>query len=161
MRASRLFFAIAVTLAAVAIAPARASTTVNVTNQGATAYLFDGAGPNQTLNLVRGQSYVFQVSAMGHPFHIASAPGIPVSDFVDAGLIGNGTASGTVQFTVPMVSATPLAYQCGVHTAMTGTINLLAPAAAVPAVGPFGAASLAVLALAAGLVLLRRRTRAS
>jgi hypothetical protein len=157
MRASRLFFAIAVTLAAVAIVPARAATTIAVTNQAATAYLFDGAGPNQTLNLVRGQTYVFQVNATGHPFHIATAPGIPVTDFVDPGLTGNGTASGTVSFTVPASGPTPLAYQCGVHTAMTGTINLVAPA--VPAVGFYGIALLAALALIAGFALLRKRAR--
>jgi hypothetical protein len=160
MRASHLCFAIAATLLAVAIAPARAATTIAVTNQGTTAYLFDGAGPNITLNLGRGQTYVFQVNATGHPFHIATAPGLPVTDFVDPGLTGNGTASGTVTFTVPASSASTLAYQCGVHTAMTGTINLLAASSSVPAVGPFGIALLAALSLAAGFALLRKRSRA-
>ena len=84
---------------------------------------------------MRGQTYTFQVNAVGHPFHVTTAPGLPVQDFVDPGLTGNGTASGTIVFTVPTGSSpAQLFFQCGVHTAMSGTINLVA-AAPVPATG--------------------------
>jgi hypothetical protein len=138
---------------------ARAATTINVTNQAASAYLFNGVNPNGTLTLVRGQTYTLQVSATNHPFHITTAPGLPPADFVDAGLIGNGTASGTITFTPPSSGAGQLFYQCGVHTAMTGSIVLVA-APLVPAVSPAALALLVLASLGAGFFLLRERTRA-
>jgi hypothetical protein len=142
-------------------APARAATTtINVTNQGMTAWLFNGASPNGTLSLVRGQTYAFVVSATGHPFHITTAEGLPPQDFSDTGLTGNGTASGTIMFTVPATSQNPIFYQCGVHAAMTGQINLTAAPPPVPAVGPFTLALLVLSSLGAGFFLLRRRIRA-
>jgi hypothetical protein len=136
---------------------AQAATTINVTNQGTTAYIFDGGAPNQTLSLTRGQTYIFQVNTPGHPFNITTALGLPVQAFVNPGLSGNGAAVGTVTFTVP-TSGPPatLFYQCGVHTVMQGTINLVA-AAPVPATGGLAALAIAALALGAGLIELRRR----
>ncbi len=144
---------------AVAAPSARAAGTINVTNQGATAYLFNGANPNGTLTLVRGQTYTIQVTATGHPFHITTAPGLPVQDFVDPGLTGDGTASGTITFTPPTSGGTPLFYQCGVHTAMTGSIALAAPPL-VPAVSPLALALLVLSSLGAGVLLLRKRVPA-
>ena len=136
-----------------------AATTINVTNQAMTAWLFNGAGPNQTLSLTRGQTYNFVVSATGHPFHITTVPGInPVQDLVDPGLSGNGTANGTVVFTPSASTPAAFSYQCGVHAAMTGTINVVA-AAAVPAVGLWGLVALGALVLAAGTIAMRRRRR--
>ena len=138
--------------------PVLAANTINVTNQGATAYLFNGGFPNGPLTLVRGQTYTFNVTATGHPFHITTAPGLPAQDFVDPGLTGNGTASGTITFTVPTANPpTQLFFQCGIHTAMTGTINLVAAAPSVPATGMVGLVVLALAALAVGFALLRRR----
>ena len=141
---------------------AQAATNITVTNQAASAYIFNGAtgDPNATLQLVKGQTYTFQVSATGHPFHIATAPGLPPADFVDAGLTGNGTASGTITFTVPSTAPAQLFYQCGVHTAMTGTINVVA-AASVPAVSSFTLGLLVFASLGAGFFLLRKRAARS
>ena len=138
-----------------AISPASAAvTSFAVTNQGMTAYLFNGGAPNPTLTLVRGNTYNFVVNAPGHPFNITTAPGIPVQPFVDPGLTGNGASSGTVVFTVPATGTSSLFYQCGVHTAMTGAINLVATAPA-PALGPVGIAILAALILSAGVMAMR------
>ena len=148
------------TLVLVAARPATAATTIAVTAQGATAYLFDGATPNGPISLVRGQTYTFQVNATGHPFHITTAPGLPTLDFVDPGLTGNGTASGMITFVVPTGSSpAQLFFQCGVHTAMTGTINLTAPAA-VAATGSLALIVLAAATLLAGLLVLRKRAHA-
>jgi hypothetical protein len=138
---------------------ATAAVTINVTNQGMTAWLFNGASPNETLTLVRGQTYSFVVSAPGHPFHITTVPGLPAQDLVDAGLSGNGTASGTVTFTPSASTPASFSYQCGVHLAMTGTINLVA-AAAVPAAGTWAVVALGVLVVSAGTLAIRRRKRA-
>jgi hypothetical protein len=138
---------------------ANAAVTVNMTNQGMTAWLINGASPNGTLSLTRGQTYLFVVNAPGHPFHITTVPGLPPQDLVDAGLSGNGTASGTVTFTPSASTPASFSYQCSVHTAMTGTINLVA-AAAVPAVGTWSLLAAGALLLAAGVLAARRRGRA-
>ena len=138
---------------------ANAAVTMNLTNQGMSAWLFDGANPNQTLSLTRGQTYLFVVNAPGHPFHITTVPGLPPQDLVDAGLTGNGTASGTVTFTPSASTPSSFSYQCAVHTVMTGTINVVA-AAAVPAVGTWGLLAVGLLLLAAGVLAARRRGRA-
>ncbi len=139
-----------------------ATTTFTITNQAATAYLFNGASPNGTLTLTRGQTYVFDVTVNGHPFNITTAPGIPVQDFVDSGLTGQGAtmATGPLTFTVPMTGTSALFYQCGVHPAMTGSINLVAPPE-VPAAGWWAMLGLAALVLLAGLLAIRRRRPAS
>jgi len=137
---------------------ANAAVTINVTNQAMTAWLFNGATPNGTLTLTRGQTYMFVVNAPGHPFHITTVPGLPPQDLVDAGLSGNGTASGTVTFTPSASTPASFSYQCSVHTAMTGTINVVA-AAAVPAVGMWGVLAFGVLLMAAGTLAVRRRNR--
>ncbi len=137
---------------------ANAAVTINVTNQAMTAWLFNGATPNGTLTLTRGQTYMFVVNAPGHPFHITTVPGLPPQDLVDAGLSGNGTASGTVTFTPSASTPATFSYQCSVHAAMTGTINVVA-AASVPAAGTWAMVALGMLVLAAGLLVIRRRSR--
>jgi hypothetical protein len=138
---------------------ANAAVTINVTNQGMTAWLFNGATPNGTQTLTRGQTYLFVVNAPGHPFFITSVPGnAPVTPLVDPGLSGNGTTSGTVTLTPSSTTPASFSYQCGAHAAMTGTINLVA-AAPVPAVGMWGLLAVCVLLMAAGTVAVRRRHR--
>jgi len=51
------------------IVQCHATGTFTVTNQGMSAYLIDGTA-NPTLTLCRGSTYVFAISATGHPFHI-------------------------------------------------------------------------------------------
>jgi plastocyanin len=138
---------------------ANAAVTINMTNQAMTAWLINGANPNGTLTLTRGQTYSFVVAATGHPFFITSVPGNnPVVPLVDSGLSGNGTASGTVTFTPSSTTPASFSYQCSAHAAMTGTINLVA-AAPVPAVGTWGLLAFGVLLMAAGTVAVRRSRR--
>ena len=161
----RLVFVIVLLLgAAAAHLSARAATNFNVTNSGATAYVVDGVN-NATLNLVRGQTYTFTVSATGHPFWIATARGAAsASTNAFPGVTNNGMAVATVTLAVPLdPNATPtnmLFYQCGIHDAMGGTLNISSPAAApVPASGVIPLVGLAVLLAAAALVIIRRRGR--
>jgi plastocyanin len=137
-----------------------AAVTLGVTNQGMTAWLFNGASPNGTLTLTRGQTYTFVVNAPGHPFFITSVPGnAPVMPLSDPGLSGNGTPSGTVTFTPSSTTPATFSYQCSAHAAMTGTINLVA-AAPVPAVGTWGLLAIGALLLAGGALAARRSGRA-
>ena len=139
---------------------ANAATTINVTNQGMTAWLFNGASANGTLTLTRGQTYLFVVNATNHPFFITSVPGnAPVVPLVDSGLSGNGTQSGTVTFTPSGTTPASFSYQCSAHAAMTGTINLVA-AAPVPAMGWGGMLGVGLLLLAAGGLAVGKRRRA-
>jgi hypothetical protein len=43
-----------------------------VSNSGASAYLIDNIS-NPTLNLVRGNQYIFEINAHGHPFWIQTS----------------------------------------------------------------------------------------
>jgi len=136
---------------------ANAATTFTVTNQLTMAYLFNGTNPNGTLTLVRGQTYIFDVTVNGHPFNITTQPGLPLQDFSDPGLTGQGAmaTTGALTFTVPASGTSMLFYQCGNHTAMTGQINLVAPPP-VPAVWLRAVLGLGVLVLLGGLATVRR-----
>ena len=69
-------------------------------------YSINGAQPNPTLTLVRGQTYTFAIStASSHPFQIISPVGTTT---------GNNTSSGTITFTVP-TNATNHSYRCSNH----------------------------------------------
>ena len=94
-----------------------------VTASGSSAYNFSGAatGNNPTLNLNRGKTYRFDVNASGHPFQIRVSSG--GSNYTD-GVENAGTQSGSVYFTVPDDAPATLVYQCTVHSAMVGTINV-------------------------------------
>lgn len=140
---------------------ANAAVAINVTNQGMTGWLFNGAAPPVPLTLTRGQTYMFVVNASGHPFYITSVPGIaPLVPLVDSGLSGNGTPNGvgTVTFTPSSTTPASVSYQCSLHAMMTGSINVVA-AAPVPAVGAWGLLAFGVLLMAAGTVAVRRRRR--
>jgi hypothetical protein len=111
------------------------------------------------LTLTRGQTYVFQLNAAdaaAHPFFISTTTGIePPTPFVNPGLSGNGTA--TVTFTVPTGPTVPLFYQCGVHSFMTNSLNLVSTP--VPALGSVTVGVLALLVVLAAMFALRRSRR--
>ena len=80
-------------------------------------------GSNPTLTFQRGQTYTFTVNAPGHPFYIMTVMGS--TDTINAYTNGvSGAGSTTVTFTVPQTAPSTLFYDCTVHSAMTGTINI-------------------------------------
>ena len=95
-----------------------------VTASGSAAYTFSGAatGNNPTITLQRGKTYRFDVNASGHPFMIRVSNG--GSNYTN-GVENAGTQSGAVYFTVPDDAPNSLVYQCSVHAAMVGTINIV------------------------------------
>ena len=95
-----------------------------VTASGSSAYTFSGGatGNNPTLTLERGKTYRFDVNASGHPFMIRVSSG--GSNYTN-GVVNAGTQSGAVYFTVPDGAPDTLVYQCSVHAAMVGTINII------------------------------------
>lgn len=105
---------------------ASAPTTFSVSNSGASAYVIDGSN-NPALELVRGQSYVFDVNAPGHPFLIKTQKVAGSGSTYDNGVTGNGLAVGQITFTVPMNAPDQLYYICQFHGSMAGNLNIVDP----------------------------------
>ena len=97
-----------------------------VTAAGSGAYTFAGGatGNNPTLTLQRGKTYKFSLNASGHPFRIQSTTGTS-GTLVTNGVENNTAAVGTIYYTVPDNAPDTLYYQCQIHSAMNGTINIV------------------------------------
>ena len=102
----------------------------SITNNGTSAYTFSDAGnhwfpsseDNPVLYLRRGETYVFSINAVGHPFQILdSASG---SEY-NIGVTNNGSENGAVEFRVSMSTPSTLYYQCSIHSVMGNTINIV------------------------------------
>jgi len=80
-----LFAALVASLALVSTASA-----FTVVNNGTIAYRIDGVD-NPTLNVVRGRTYTFNITATGHPFYIKTIQGSGTGNAYSNGVTGNGT----------------------------------------------------------------------
>lgn len=104
------------------------SKTYDVTNSGASAYVFNGEGltdeNNPDFTFRRGGTYTFIVDAPGHPFLINSTQGTGTANTYNSGVTNNGAVSGTIIFTVPSDAPDTLFYNCEFHASMTGTIAI-------------------------------------
>ncbi len=96
---------------------------------GASDYTFNGPGfasatADATLYVMRGQTYAFDntVQSTAHPFRIQSTQGLTGTPYT-TGQTGSGT--GVLYWTVPMAAPSTLYYQCTLHAAMQGTINVV------------------------------------
>lgn len=105
---------------------ARAQTTFTVVNSGATAYRIDGVD-NPALQLTRGKTYTFNVTANGHPFFIKTARVTGSGSQYPNGVTGQGVQVGTLTFVVPMDAPSTLFYQCGIHSSMGDTLYIADP----------------------------------
>ncbi len=101
-------------------------TTNTVGNVGFSAYNINGTN-NPSLTLLRGVTYIFKISAAGHPFWLKTVRSTGTGNAYNAGVTGNGTESGTLTFAVPVDAPDTLFYDCQFHSAMTGTINIVTP----------------------------------
>jgi hypothetical protein len=138
---------------------AKADTTFTLTNSGATAWLVAGfAGNNPALTLVRGQTYHFQVSVIGHPLFISTQLNSAAGPHFTTGVTNENVQNGTLDFVVPASAPATLFYQCGFHDGMSGQLNIVA--ASVPALKPLLLAALAALLAVVAVWTMRRRTRA-
>lgn len=102
----------------------------NVTTSGF-AYVFSSAaGTDPTLTLYRGVTYVFAISAIGHPFYVKTNVSAGATDAYNDGVVNNGTTSGLLTFAVPTNAPDQLSYNCAVHSTffgMHGLLNILNP----------------------------------
>jgi len=105
--------------------------TFTVTNNGSSGYIIAGFEPNNPpLSLERGRTYNFNITSdppePGHPFYIMTGSGAySVDGQYNTGVTGQGTANGTLTFTVPNDAPSTLAYVCGFHPNMGGTIGVV------------------------------------
>lgn len=97
--------------------------TYAVTNSGASSYTING-GSNPTLNLIRGFTYYFNVSAPGHPFWIKTSQVTGTGSAYNTGVTNNGTDNGVITFTVPFDAPSTLYYICQFHASMSGAFNV-------------------------------------
>jgi len=104
------------------------TTNYDVTNSGASAYIFNDSGfnneNNPNLTLKRGETYTFSVNTPGHPFLINSVQGTGTGNTYNNGVTNNGAVSGTITFIVPSDAPDTLFYNCEFHGSMTGTITI-------------------------------------
>ena len=110
-----------VVLLALVPATVSAQTHFAVTNLGLSAYRIGGVS-NPTLELTRGQTYIFDVNAPGHPFYVKTVRIAGTGSQFTTGVSGQGT--NTVTFVVPMSAPNTLFYQCSFHDEMGGTLNI-------------------------------------
>jgi hypothetical protein len=91
---------------------------------GNSAYAVDGIN-NQTIWVVRGNTYTFTVNAQNHPFWIntVSAPG--TGNAYSTGVTNNGTETGVVTLVVSATAPNTLYYNCQYHPRMAGVINVV------------------------------------
>jgi hypothetical protein len=146
---------LAVLLAILLIAAPAWAADFTITPICCTTWTINGQA-NPPLNLVRGRTYTFAVNASGHPFFIKTAQVTGNGSTWDEGVTNNGVETGTLTFMVPADAPATLFYQCGVHSAMTGSIAIISP---VPATGPLATAFLALILGGMGLVAMRRGLR--
>ena len=85
---------------------------------------FASATADPTLSVMKGMTYAFDntVQASAHPFRIQSSQGLSGNPYT-AGQTGSGTA--VLYWTVPMDAPAILYYQCTLHAAMNGVINVI------------------------------------
>lgn len=103
---------------------ASATNTFNVVNNGTGNYVINGA-VNPTLTLAAGQTYTFNIVAVGHPFWIKTTQTTGTANAYNNGITNNGTANGTITFTVPSNAPSTLYYICQFHGSMVGTLNII------------------------------------
>jgi hypothetical protein len=134
-------------------AGAASAQTFTVTNSGVSHYVINGNN-DPTLKLVRGNTYTFNLNAPFHPFYIKTVSSTGTGNAYNDGVTGNGTDTGTLTFTVPMNAPNTLFYNCSIHAAMAGTIQVVDT---LPASRPEGLVAFGLLALGLGAFVLRRR----
>lgn len=114
-----------------------------ISNIGSTAYSIDGI-TNPALTLERGLTYVFSITAGGHPFWLKTVQSTGQTNSFSGGVIGNGLDMGTIIFVVPQTAPDTLFYNCEYHNTMAGTINVVNPPREVFEVVNNGASSYSI-----------------
>ena len=100
-------------------------TVTSVDNAGNKGFVFNGnITQNPTLELYRGQTYMFDVSAPGLPFTIRTSRQIESDNEYATGITNSGTDSGIVEFTVPLNAPERLYYVSETDVNTGGTLRI-------------------------------------
>lgn len=111
-----------------------AITKLVVTNNGATAYIFDQyTGNNPPIYAINGTTIAFKLNAIGHPFLVQTGAGVnydnglvhvSTNGTVSTGSSAQGKDSGTLYWKIPSTISGNYRYQCSAHAAMVGVISI-------------------------------------
>ena len=111
-----------------------AITRLDVTNSGASAYLFDQySGNNPTVYAISGTTIAFNLNVAGHPFLIQNGAGtnyntglthVTTAGVVTTGSNAQGKTSGTLYWKIPQSISGTYRYQCSAHAPMVGGISI-------------------------------------
>ena len=87
------------------------------------SFRIDG-NPDPTLNLVKGQTYVFNINTPGHPFHIQTNAfnNFNTAGAYNSGITNNGITSGTLTFVPPIDVPAELYYVSENNSAFLGNM---------------------------------------
>ena len=118
--------------------------TYTVVNVGSTEYSINGV-LDPTLYVIRGNRYVFNISASGHPFRIQTSintNGYIAGNQYTNGVTNPGTAVGAIIWEVPFDAPSTLYYVCQDHSSMGGLIVVsdIGPTGPTGTTGPTGPA---------------------
>jgi len=107
---------------------------IPVVNNGAGSYVIDGKS-NPSLSFIRGNNYILEISAPGHPFWIQTVSGqYNSANVYNSGITNNGRDVGNISFRVPNDAPNTLYYVCQYHTSMQGTIIITDPPPETPVI---------------------------
>ena len=99
--------------------------TYRVSNQGTSAWVIDYVN-NPTLTLVRGNTYTFvMVPTAPLPFYIKTEQTLGINNLYNTGVTNNGSATGTITFTVPQNAPDTLYYNNSTQMNMQGVFNIV------------------------------------
>jgi plastocyanin len=111
-----------------------AITRLDVTNSGASAYLFMNqyGGSNPTIYAISGTTIAFNLNVSGHPFLIRFSGAnyntglihVSTTGVVSTGTDAQGKTSGTLYWQIPQAISGNYGYLCSFHSGMTGTITI-------------------------------------
>lgn len=112
----------------------RSASFLNVTNLGSGAFLFEEyEGNNPELRIRAGETLVFNLNVIGHPFLIRVSDGgslynsglvhVSTTNVVSTGASAQAQVTGTLYWTVPTeLAGNTYVYQCQNHSIMVGDI---------------------------------------
>lgn len=111
-----------------------AITRLDVTNSGASAYLFMNqyGGSNPTIYAISGTTIAFNLNVSGHPFLIRFSGAnyntglihVSTTGVVSTGTDAQGKTSGTLYWQIPQGINGNYGYLCSFHSGMAGTITI-------------------------------------